>query len=69
VRGLVAAGVGVAILPRRQGGPVAGSIEIPIAPTRYRMIGLIVSARRRTTPAAESFRLWAASRPRPVRSG
>ncbi|WP_214401249.1 LysR family transcriptional regulator [Pseudonocardia lacus] len=69
VRGLVAAGVGLGVLPQRQGGPVAGSIEIPIAPTRYRTIGLIVSSRRRPTPAAESFRLWAASRPRPVRTG
>jgi DNA-binding transcriptional LysR family regulator len=61
VRGLAAAGVGVAVLPSRQGGPVAGSIEIPISPPQYRRIGLIVSSRRRLEPAAESFRLWAAS--------
>jgi DNA-binding transcriptional LysR family regulator len=61
VRGLAAAGVGVAVLPCRQGGPVEGSIEIPIAPPHYRTIGLIVSTRRRLSPAAESFRLWASS--------
>ncbi len=61
VRGLAAAGVGVAVLPSRLGGPVEGSSEIPIAPPNYRKIGLIVSTHRRLKPAAESFRIWAAS--------
>lgn len=58
VRGLANAGVGVAVLPARHGGPLAGSAEVPV-PLRYRHIGLLVSTRRPLEPAAEDFRQWA----------
>jgi LysR family transcriptional activator of glutamate synthase operon len=61
VRGLATAGVGIAVLPSRHGGPLAGSIEVPIAPPHYRKIGLVTSSRRRLEPAAESFYQWAKS--------
>ncbi|MDR7275646.1 DNA-binding transcriptional LysR family regulator [Catenuloplanes atrovinosus] len=59
VRGLVTAGVGVAVLPARHGGPLSGSVEIPIAPRTYRQIGLLASGRRTLEPVAERFRQWA----------
>ncbi|GAA0896391.1 LysR family transcriptional regulator [Pseudonocardia zijingensis] len=71
VRGLATAGVGVAVLPARHGGPLAGSVEVPIVPQTFRNIGLLVSTRRPLEPAAEGFRRWAFehSRPRQVRAG
>nr|WP_221380716.1 LysR family transcriptional regulator [Actinoplanes polyasparticus] len=60
VRGLATAGVGLAALPARHGGPLAGSVEVPIAPRTYRHIGLLASTRRTLEPAAERFRQWAA---------
>jgi DNA-binding transcriptional LysR family regulator len=62
VRGLATAGVGVAVLPARHGGPLAGSAEVPIVPAHYRNIGLLASTRRPLEPAAEGFRQWAAQR-------
>lgn len=59
VRGLATAGVGVAVLPARHGGPLSGSAEVPIAPRAYRHIGLLTSRRRTLEPAAEGFRRWA----------
>ena len=59
VRGLATAGVGVAVLPARQGGPLSGSAEVPIVPRHYRQIGLLVSMERPLEPAAEGFREWA----------
>jgi LysR family transcriptional regulator, transcription activator of glutamate synthase operon len=59
VRGLVTAGVGVAVLPARHGGALSGSVEVPIAPRAYRQIGLLASSRRTLEPAAERFRQWA----------
>ena len=59
VRGLAAAGVGLAVLPARHGGPLTGSVEVPVAPRQYRTIGLIVSTRRPLEAAAEEFRRWA----------
>jgi LysR family transcriptional activator of glutamate synthase operon len=60
VRGLAAAGVGIAVLPARHGGALAGSAEVPIVPRHYRQIGLLVSTERTLEPAAEGFRSWAA---------
>ncbi|WP_432990677.1 LysR substrate-binding domain-containing protein [Dactylosporangium sp. CA-233914] len=59
VRGLATAGAGIAVLPARHGGPLPGSVEVPVAPLRHRHIGLLVSARRTLEPAAEGFRQWA----------
>nr|WP_030477351.1 LysR family transcriptional regulator [Lentzea albidocapillata] len=59
VRGLAAAGVGVAVLPSRHGGPLAGSAEVPIVPRHYRQIGLLVSSLHPLEPTVESFREWA----------
>jgi DNA-binding transcriptional LysR family regulator len=65
VRGLATAGLGVAVLPARHGGPLTGSVEIPIAPRAYRHIGLLVSKRRTLGSAAEGFRRWATMRSTP----
>ncbi|MBU6534264.1 LysR family transcriptional regulator [Streptomyces sp. NPDC057245] len=59
VRGMATTGAGVTVLPARHGGPLAGSVEVPILPRRYRHIGLLVSTRRPLEPAAEGFRRWA----------
>nr|WP_221380721.1 LysR family transcriptional regulator [Actinoplanes polyasparticus] len=59
VRGLATAGVGVAVLPARHGGPLSGSVEVPIAPRTYRYIGLLTSRRRTLEPPAEGFHRWA----------
>jgi DNA-binding transcriptional LysR family regulator len=61
VRGLATAGVGIAVLPARHGGPLAGSAEVPIVPRHYRNIGLLVSTRRPLEPTAEGFRQWASA--------
>lgn len=62
VRGLAASGIGAAVLPARHGGPLSGSVEIPLSPPQYRSIGLVASSRHRLEPAAEKFRLWAEHR-------
>jgi LysR family transcriptional regulator, transcription activator of glutamate synthase operon len=59
LRGLSAAGVGIAVLPARHGGPLADSVEVPIMPPQYRTIGLLSSTRRPLEPAAEGFRRMA----------
>ncbi|MBF8186935.1 LysR family transcriptional regulator [Nonomuraea sp. K274] len=60
VRGLVAAGLGVAILPRAESGPLleagAGVVEIPLSPPVYRTIGVSWPAGERLTPAVRAFR-------------
>jgi DNA-binding transcriptional LysR family regulator len=58
VRGLATAGVGIAILPARQGGPLNGSTEIPVIPRTYRHIGLLISIRQTLEPAARRFHQW-----------
>ncbi|GAA3054452.1 LysR family transcriptional regulator [Pseudonocardia yunnanensis] len=55
VRGLVGVGLGVAVLPAREGGPLAGTAEPGLRPHRHREIGLITSNKRRLEPAAASF--------------
>jgi LysR family transcriptional activator of glutamate synthase operon len=56
VRGLVAAGLGVALLPRFGPAPPAGVVEIPLSPKVTRAIGLVWPAEERFTPAVRSFR-------------
>jgi LysR family transcriptional activator of glutamate synthase operon len=62
VRGLATAGAGAAVLPARHGGPLPGSVEVPLLPRHYRRVGLLVSTRRPLAPAAEAFRRWAGQR-------
>ncbi|MBN6036703.1 LysR family transcriptional regulator [Amycolatopsis sp. 195334CR] len=56
VRGLVAAGMGVALLPRFEPGPPAGVAEVPLEPPVTRTIGLVWSAGTDLTPAVRAFR-------------
>nr|WP_072481711.1 LysR family transcriptional regulator [Amycolatopsis australiensis] len=56
VRGLVAAGLGVALLPRFGPGSPAGVAEVPLSPRPYRTIGLVWRADEPMTPAVTGFR-------------
>jgi len=56
VRGLVAAGLGVSLLPRFGPAPPAGGVEIPLSPKVTRTIGLVWLAQERFTPAVRAFR-------------
>jgi LysR family transcriptional activator of glutamate synthase operon len=56
VRGLVAAGLGVALLPRFGPREPAGVTEVPLVPRPTRTIGLAWRAGERLTPAAGKFR-------------
>lgn len=56
VRGLVAAGFGVALLPRFGTAAPAGVVEIPLSPKRSREICLTWRAGEHFTPAVRSFR-------------
>jgi LysR family transcriptional activator of glutamate synthase operon len=56
VRGLVAAGLGVALLPRFEPREPAGVTEVPLKPRLTRTIGLTWRAGERLTPAAGKFR-------------
>ncbi|MEB3372351.1 LysR family transcriptional regulator [Saccharopolyspora mangrovi] len=64
VRGLAAAGAGLAILPARDSGPISGSVEIAVSPPQHRRIGLIVSTRRAVDPRVSEFRDWATTHTR-----
>ncbi|QFY08799.1 LysR family transcriptional regulator [Nonomuraea phyllanthi] len=66
VRGLVAAGLGVAILPRSglptaPSGPASAVVEIPLSPPVFRTIGVSWCAGARLTPAVRAFREHACS--------
>jgi LysR family transcriptional regulator, transcription activator of glutamate synthase operon len=63
VRGLVAAGLGVAILPREPGLHTPGSavVEIPLSPPVFRTIGVSWHAGERLTPVVRAFRDHACS--------
>lgn len=63
VRGLVAAGLGIAVLPAREHEPLPGTVERPLAPRQWRQIALVHSAHRPLPPAARRFREWAAAGP------
>jgi LysR family transcriptional regulator, transcription activator of glutamate synthase operon len=56
VRGLVAAGLGVAVLPVAVPDSPAGIVEIPLRPRATRRIGLIWASDRPMTPAVLAFR-------------
>jgi LysR family transcriptional regulator, transcription activator of glutamate synthase operon len=56
VRGLVAAGLGVALLPRFGPGTPAGVAEVPLEPRPYRTIGLVWRTDEPMTPAVTGFR-------------
>lgn len=53
VRGLVAAGLGVAVLPRL--APAEGVVQIPLSPPVFRTIGACWPAGARLTPAVRAF--------------
>jgi DNA-binding transcriptional LysR family regulator len=69
VRGLVAAGLGVAVLPRSDQPPVAGVTEVPLSPALFRTIGVSWPSGDRLTPAARSFLTHACSNLTPLGPG
>ncbi|PXY19858.1 LysR family transcriptional regulator [Prauserella sp. PE36] len=56
VRGLVAAGLGVALLPKFEPGTPAGVAEVPLAPRVTRAIGLVWPVGYPLPPAVAAFR-------------
>lgn len=62
LRGLVAAGLGVAVLPAAQPAPPPGVVEIPLRPKAARSIGLIWASDRPMAPAVLAFRNFVSSR-------
>jgi DNA-binding transcriptional LysR family regulator len=56
VRGLVAAGLGVAVLPRFEPSAPTGVVEVRLVPRAARTIGLAWRAREQLTPAVALFR-------------
>jgi DNA-binding transcriptional LysR family regulator len=61
LRGLIAAGLGVAVLPAAKPTPRPGTVEIPLRPKATRYIGLIWGAGHALTPAALAFRDFVSS--------
>jgi DNA-binding transcriptional LysR family regulator len=62
LRGLVAAGLGVAVLPAAQPAPPPGVVEIPLRPKAARSIGLIWASDRPMAPAVLAFRNFVSPR-------
>jgi LysR family transcriptional regulator, transcription activator of glutamate synthase operon len=62
LRGLVAAGLGVAVLPAAQPAPPPGVVEIPLRPKAARSIGIIWASDRPMAPAVLAFRNFVSSR-------
>ncbi|GAA4857344.1 LysR family transcriptional regulator [Saccharopolyspora cebuensis] len=62
VRGLVAAGLGVAVLPPDDRGPVPGTAEVPLRPAAHRDIALAWPDVAPTAPAVRAFREHALGR-------
>ncbi|MYW92339.1 LysR family transcriptional regulator [Amycolatopsis rubida] len=56
VRGLVGAGLGVALLPRFEPGSPAGVAEVPLHPPVHRTIGMAWRAGEPLSPAVQAFR-------------
>lgn len=56
LRGLIAAGLGVAVLPVAEPAPPDGFVEIPLRPRATRPIGLVWANDRPMTPAVLAFR-------------
>ncbi|MGP4019223.1 LysR family transcriptional regulator [Saccharopolyspora sp. 5N708] len=63
VRGLVAAGLGVALLPPGDNGPAPGTVEVPLDPPAHRTIGLAWPAGRTLPPAVRTFRDFTLAQP------
>jgi DNA-binding transcriptional LysR family regulator len=61
LRGLVAAGLGVAVLPIAEPAPPQGVVEIPLRPRATRRIGLIWASDRPMAPAVRAFRDFVSS--------
>ncbi|CAM00363.1 DNA-binding transcriptional LysR family regulator [Saccharopolyspora erythraea NRRL 2338] len=61
-RGLVAAGLGVALLPPAVPEAVPGTVEIPLDPAEHRTICLTWPAHRALPPAVRAFRDFASHR-------
>jgi DNA-binding transcriptional LysR family regulator len=61
LRGLVAAGLGLAVLPVAEPAPPDGVVEIPLRPRATRHIGLIWASDRPMTPAVLAFRDFVSS--------
>jgi DNA-binding transcriptional LysR family regulator len=61
LRGLVAAGLGVAVLPIAQPAPPHGVVEVPLRPRATRSIGLIWASDRPMAPAVLAFRDFVSS--------
>jgi DNA-binding transcriptional LysR family regulator len=55
VRGLVAAGLGVAVLPAAERALTGDVVEVPLMPGATRQIGLVWAAGRALPPAASAF--------------
>ncbi|BBZ30809.1 LysR family transcriptional regulator [Mycolicibacterium madagascariense] len=55
VRGLVAAGLGVAVVPPADPGPSPDAVEIALRPAAERRIGLVWAADRPLAPSAAAF--------------
>jgi LysR family transcriptional regulator, transcription activator of glutamate synthase operon len=62
VRGLVAASLGVAVVPPADAAPSPDVVEIPLRPAARRRIGLVWAAERPLTPSAAAFRDFVAAR-------
>lgn len=59
LRGMVAARLGVAVLPESEPLPNPGTVEIPLSPAAHREIGLVWSTERPLPPAVRTFRDYA----------
>ncbi|MBV9845191.1 MAG: LysR family transcriptional regulator [Kutzneria sp.] len=59
VRGLVAAGLGVALVPRGEPGASPEVVEVPVSPTLHRVIALAWLAGQPLPPAVAAFRDYA----------
>jgi len=63
LRGLVAAGLGVAVLPLAEPAAPQGVVEVPLRPKATRSIGLIWAGDRPMAPAVLAFRDFVRSQP------
>ena len=59
VRGLVAAGLGVALLPLAEPTTPPGTVELTLSPRAHRTIGFVWAQQRPMAPAAQAFRDFA----------
>ncbi|WP_461142803.1 LysR family transcriptional regulator [Salinifilum aidingensis] len=64
VRGLVAAGLGIALLPEAETAPLPGTVEVPLHPPAHRTIGLAWPRGTSLPPAGARFRDFAAEQAR-----